>query len=502
LRDSSRGAGGHDLLRAPLLGAFLRWRHARSVLQLVLLAVAILVVTDGIWGPQLAPKNMAGILPWIHWRGLVALALLVAGNLFCMACPFMLPRRLAKRFLPADGHWPRALRTKWMAIALLFLFLWAYEAFNLWASPWVTAWLTLAYFATAFAVDGFFKGAPFCKYICPIGQFHFVNSMASPLEVAIRDPGVCASCKTRECIVGVWEKPRALGEGAPVETKALRTHERGRLLQNGCELWLYQETKHGNMDCTFCMECIHACPYDNVGILTRAPAKELWEDPRRAGVGRLSQRPDLAAMALFLTFAAFMNGFGMVTPIYALEAWLGRALGTTSSPLIVGIIFLVGMILIPAVLVAATARASAFFSASGRTVVEEATRFAYALVPIGFGMWVAHYLFHFLVGGLAIIPATQEYLAELGFPFLGSPAWTLGPLVPESWLLPLELFLLELGFLASLVVALRIAEREVGPGPRALKAALPWGVLVVVLSVVGIWLLLQPMEMRGTLMAG
>jgi len=207
-------------------------------------------------------------------------------------------------------------------------------------------------------------------------------------------------------------------------------------------------------------------------------------------------------MALFLTFAAFMNGFGMVTPIYALEAWLGRALGTTSSPLIVGIIFLVGMILIPAVLVAATARASAFFSASNRTVVEEATRFAYALVPVGFGMWVAHYLFHFLVGGLAIIPATQEYLAELGFPFLGSPAWTFGPLVPESWLLPLELFLLELGFLASLVVALRIAEREVGRGPRALKAALPWGVLVAVLSLVGIWLLLQPMEMRGTLMAG
>src|SRR5680860_257988 len=145
-----RTHGGRDLLKAPILGAFLRWRHARTVLQLFLLAVAVLVVTDGFWGPQLAPKNMAGILPWIHWRGFVALALLVAGNLFCMACPFMLPRRLAKRFMPAARHWPRALRSKWMAIALLFLFLWAYEGFNLWASPWITAWLTLAYFAAAF----------------------------------------------------------------------------------------------------------------------------------------------------------------------------------------------------------------------------------------------------------------------------------------------------------------------------------------------------------------
>jgi len=336
----------------------------------------------------------------------------------------------------------------------------------------------------------------------PIGQFHFVNSMASPLEVAIRDADVCASCKTRECIVGVWEKPRALIEGAPEDSKALRTHERGKLLQNGCELWLYQETKWGNMDCTFCMECIHACPYDNVGILTRAPAKELWEDPRRAGIGRLSQRPDVAALAIFLTFAAFMNGFGMVTPIYALEGWLGRAMGTTSGPLVLALIFGVGMILMPFLLVSAAAKASAALSGSGRTILEEATRYAYALVPVGFGMWVAHYLFHFLVGGLAIVPATQEYLADLGVPLLGSPAWTLGPLVPESWLLPLELLFLEMGLLASLVVAVRIAQREVGEGPRALRGALPWGILALTLSVVGIWLLLQPMEMRGTLMAG
>ena len=38
---------------------------------------------------------------------------------------------------------------------------------------------------------------------------------------------------------------------------------------------------------------------------------------------RFSRRPDLAALALFLTFAAFMNALGMVTPVYALEAWLG-----------------------------------------------------------------------------------------------------------------------------------------------------------------------------------
>jgi polyferredoxin len=501
---------GRDLLKTPLLGPFLRWRHARSALQLLLLGAAALVIIDGLFGPQLAPKNLAGILPWVHWRGFVALALLVAGNLFCMACPFMLPRRLAKRILPARGHWPRALRTKWLALILLFLFFWAYEAFDLWASPWLTAWLALAYFLAAFAIDGFFRGAAFCKYLCPIGHFHFVNSAVSPLEVAIRDAEVCAGCRTRECITGVYETSRAppssapAGAGAPAPSagKALRMEDRGRLLQNGCELWLYQETKFGNMDCTFCMECIHACPHDNIGILSRPPARELWEDPRRAGIGRFSQRPDLAALALFLTFAAFMNAFGMVSPVYAVEAWLGEVLGISSGPVLVGILFGAGMVVLPAVLVLAASKTSAALSRSGRSVVEESTRYGFALVPVGFGMWVAHYLYHFLIGGLAIIPATQEYLADLGFPLLAPPAWTLGPMVPDSWLLPLELLFLELGLLVSLVVAYRIAEREVGSGPRAVRAAIPWGFLAAALSVAGIWLLLQPMEMRGTTMGG
>lgn len=493
-----RGPEFRDLLRAPLLGHFLRWRHSRSVLQVLFLGIALLVIADGFWGPQLAPKNLAGVLPWVHWRGFVALALLVAGNLFCMACPFMLPRRLAKKLLPARKHWPKALRTKWLALILLFLFLWAYEAFNLWASPLLTAWLALAYFAAAFVIDGFFRGAAFCKHVCPIGQFHFVNSMVSPLEVAIRAPDVCASCRTRDCIVGRYQEPRGLDQGM----EALRPHQRGALLQNGCELWLYQETKVGNMDCTFCMECIHACPHDNVGILTRLPAKELWEDPQRAGVGRFSHRPDLAALALFLTFAAFINAFGMVTPVYALEAWMGRTLGISSEPFIVGLLFLAGMLLIPALLVAAVAKASSGLSGSGRTVFQEATRYGYALVPLGFGMWMAHYLYHFLIGGLAIVPVAQEYLAFFGFSFGGAPAWALGPLVPGSMLLPIELFFLELGLLVSLVVLFRIAVREVGPGTAARKAFAPWSLLALLLSAAGVWLLFQPMEMRGTLMGG
>ena len=163
--------------------------------------------------------NLAGVLPWIHWRGFVVLGLLAAGNLFCMACPFTLPRTLARRWLPQGWRWPRRLRSKWLAVVLLVLFLWAYEAFTLWDSPWWTAWIALGYFVAAFVVDGFFRGGAFCKYLCPIGQFNFVQSLVSPLEVRVRDPDVCAACRTRDCIRGRPPHPNPPPQGGREQDK-------------------------------------------------------------------------------------------------------------------------------------------------------------------------------------------------------------------------------------------------------------------------------------------
>ena len=139
-------------------------------------------------------------------------ALLVAGNLFCMACPFMLPRRFGRyvreRFLGGGRQVPRALRNKWLAVALIVVFFYVYEQFSLWASPWLTAWVAIGYFLTAFVVDTWFEGAAFCKYVCPLGQFNFFSSLVSPLEIKVREQDVCAACRTKDCILG--EKGRTL----------------------------------------------------------------------------------------------------------------------------------------------------------------------------------------------------------------------------------------------------------------------------------------------------
>src|SRR5262249_28841137 len=148
-----------DLLLVPVIGPLLRWRHVRTFVQLPLLLLSVIMVLHGLFGPTLAPKNLATTLTWLHFRGLLVLVLLCAGNFFCLACPFMLVRDAARRFFRPVLAWPRPLRNKWLSVGLFILILFLYELFDLWSSPWWTAWLIISYFVLALVIDGFFKHA-------------------------------------------------------------------------------------------------------------------------------------------------------------------------------------------------------------------------------------------------------------------------------------------------------------------------------------------------------
>lgn len=461
-----------DLLTVPIIGPFLRWHYGRRVLQLVLLALAVAVILDGLRGPPMAPMNLAGVLPWTYWRGALVLGLLAVGNLFCMACPFMLVREAAKRLLPARLAWPRWLRAKWLAAALLVLYLWAYEVYALWDSPWWTASIALGYFAAAFAVDGLFRGASFCKYVCPIGQFQFVQSLVSPLTVRPHRADTCRACTTHDCI-------------------------RGNPRQRGCELELFQPEKRGNLDCTFCLDCVAACPHDNLGILAAAPFRELARDPYRSSVRRLSERPDIAALALIVVFGAFANAAAMVEPVLAGERGLAARLGLASPQTIVTAGLALALLLVPAVVVAAAAWAARRLADDPAPLRVLACRFAYALVPLGLGMWTAHFLFHCLTGAPALRPLVQRVAADLGTPVLGVPAWSMSAAASPEWLTALQLVFLDAGLLASLYAGWRIAVQSRGRGRRALALLAPWTPVIAGLWVTGVWIVFQPMQMRG-----
>ncbi|MCH2153532.1 MAG: cytochrome c oxidase assembly protein [Phycisphaerales bacterium] len=464
-----------DLLRAGKFGRTIRHPLFRRSMQMLMLLLAIAIILDGLLGPEISPMNLAGVLPWIHWRGLVVLALLIAGNLFCFACPFMLPRELAKKLGGGRLRWPRLLRSKWLAVVLLVIFLWAYEAFSLWDTPWWTAWIVLTYFALAMAIDGFFRGASFCKYICPIGQFHFVQSMVSPLEVRVRDTQTCQTCTTYDCI-------------------------RGNDQQRGCELDLFVPRKVGGLDCTWCLDCVHACPHDNVGILTRAGEPELLNDGWRSSLRRLSSRWDIAALVAVLVFGAFANAMGMVGPILQWQDELAIRMGLDSSWWITSISLLAGIVLVPLLLLPLIATASHSLARTSATFKQLTIRYTLTLVPIGFAMWLVHMLFHLFTSWGTVIPSIQRASLDLGFTSLGEPAWALSCCGPApSWLLPLELLILDVGLVVTLWLQYRLSGRLTTNLRREVAALLPWAILTMALWALAVWIIFQPMEMRGTM---
>jgi len=476
-----------DLLRVAVIGRLLQWKHSRAVLGIPLLLASMAMILHGLLGPTISPKNLATVLTWVHFRGALVLVLLIAGNFFCMACPFMAARNALLRFVHPRFNWPRRLRNKWVAIALFGFLLFAYELFGLWSSPFLTAWIIAGYFGAVLAIDGLFKHATFCKYVCPLGQFNFIASTVSPLEVAVRDQGVCAECRTKDCI-----------RGRQASVPNVRAAELV-VLQRGCELALFLPTKKGNMDCTFCLDCVHACPHDNIGILGRLPATELMTDPRRSGVGFFSRRKDIAALALVFCFGALMNAFGMVSPAYAVESWFGRVLHIQNHASLLGIVFALFIVIEPAILLGGAAWLVRAWAGVSRAWLPLVLRYSYALVPLGFGMWLAHYGFHFFTGLYTIIPVTQNALGSLGWRVLGEPQWMLVGL-PKVVVEPLEFGFLLLGLIGSLLITWRLAEDDAGE--RKVRAFAAWAMVSILLFVASIWLMTQPMDMRATMMAG
>jgi hypothetical protein len=474
-----------NILRAPLVGRFLRWHYARPLVQSMLLLVTVAVVWHGLFGPQLAPRNLATVLTSIHWRGFLIVAIVAAGNLFCTGCPMVLARDVTRRLVHPALRWPRWLRGKWLGIVLLVVVLFAYELFDLWSQPRATAWLVLGYFGLAIAIDTIFKGASFCKHVCPIGQFNFAASTLSPAELRIVDRETCQSCRTSDCIKGRYG-PADAGHDV--------------LKQRGCELGLFLPMKVGNLDCTLCLDCVQACPHDNIALSTRTPGGELLERGRRSGIGRLAQRADLAVLAIVFTFASLVSAFAMTSPAYLVEQRLATTIGTHTEWPVLAIVFLGGLLVAPALLLWCAGTFTRLFAENRGTMRATVVAYAYALIPIGLGVWVAHYGFHLLTGVLTIVPVVQSATVDaFGHALLGGPLWGWAGLQPGA-VFPIQLGCVVLGAAGSMAMVQAISQRDQPSQP--MLASAPWLVVILLLTTTALWILSQPMEMRAVSVLG
>jgi ferredoxin len=317
-----------------------------------------------------------------------------------------------------------------------------------------------------------FAESPFCKYVCPLGAFNFVYATASPLQIRPRLASVCHDCQGKECVNGSATVP-------------------------GCGTELFVPTMQSNMDCTFCLDCARACPYDNVALSPRPPLEELTHD-------RWPVRWDLAFLVVALTFFGISNAFGMVSPVYAVHTWMAQTLGIESDALRLLLIFGVLNLLVPALVVFGGARLGLALShQSGQTPLQLASRYSPGFVPMGFGIWLAHYGFHFSIAGLTIVPVMQSFLLDHGLTWLGpQPAWGLSRVLPQTWIFPMQVIAVLGGFFVALYVLTRRALRPGTPPAVAFLELLPWAVVLMLITVASLSIFNLPMEMRGTFNIG
>jgi hypothetical protein len=246
---------------------------------------------------------------------------------------------------------------------------------------------------------------------------------------------------------------------------------------------------------------VHACPHDNIALATRLPGAELADPRRRSGIGRLVKRRDIAALAVLFAFGSLMNALGMIAPVRGFEAAISRTFEFTSEAPALAVLFVLMLIVAPLLLIGGGAAITRQLARDRtRSLAQIAVDYTYALVPFGFGMWLAHYLFHLLTGALTIVPVTQRAALDLlGRPALGQPLWMLTGMRP-GLVFPIQAGFILLGTMGSVAAAYQISERDYPDRPAAALAA--WLAVIASLAAAALWILLQPMEMRGVGLLG
>jgi hypothetical protein len=195
----------------------------------------------------------------------------------------------------------------------------------------------------------------------------------------------------------------------------------------------------------------------------------------------------------------------MTPPVYGLERWLASLLQTKSEGVVLGLLFLSLTLILPLLLIVGAAWLNRLMVSADRqrSVHHLIMRYAYSFVPLGFGIWAAHYLFHLLVGPMTIVPAVQQFFAAtVALPIFGQADWQLAGLWTPSLagVQTVQMIAMAGGTVGALVVGWKAARRAHTVQSQAWLEVLPWFVILLGLAMSAAYIFLLPMEMRGNVL--
>jgi polyferredoxin len=462
-----------NLLRVQWLRRILTSRAFQPSLQIPLLALMGVVVLLGFYDVQDGGKNLATKLTWTIWWAGIIFTFVLAGRVWCLACPFGALNEWTSRLAAPLRRLPKSFRNLWWATGMFVLLTWADEQLGVVRSPLVTAWIVLFFAAAAVAVGLFYERRSFCRHLCPIGGLIGIYSMTAPLELRAKSSGVCAGDPDKSCYRGGPES-------------------------HGCPMFEFPASMDRNNYCNLCGECVTACVQDNLILRFRALGKDLWASGRRV-LDEAYLAVALVGITLLVTAQMLTAWSGWTWALSgALPQWVRASfkpvtyLGLVESAILLG----GSLVIVPILVLAAAAVGDRLAGESGLGVRRTFVLFSYMFIPVGLAVHLAHNLSHLLLEGGGIVPVVQRVVSVYTPWSLGEPDWQRAPLAPEAVIAVLQVAIIVGFFVLSLIAGHRLSAGAYSDPRAASRALLPMAVLSCLFTVAAIVLLNQPMGMR------
>ena len=451
---------GRDLLRVPLLGGFLRWRHFNTLLLAPTLLIFALIIVAGLFGEQ-STGNPAILLTWILWWPAVIFTFFLVGRIWCTICPFGYMGDVAQKVATWKRKAPRILKNMWWRLALFLALTWVTTLFALDKAPRGTAYLALALTSGAVVLALIYEKRVFCRYVCPVGGVFGLYSMTAPVHLAVKDKHVCQTeCQGKDCA-------------------------------HACDWFQFPAAMDRGAECNLCLDCVRACPHDNLALNTRPFAGELVQfQPHRKSLDEATTVAAILGVSLLQT-AVMLNAW---------QSWqerLAAILHIPPGPVLYTVVFLGFGVLLPLLLLGFISYLGTRGAVSRPDVFSALRTYAYAFLPLGLGLHAAHNFHHLFGEGGALWQGLQVSFAR----YTGWGADAVASMAPPTPMNPNALYFLQwLALIGGLYLAYRVSTRLVaryasGSG-KAFRMVLPILLFAVAYTVLNVLILAAPMAHR------
>lgn len=474
---AARQTDRFDLLRIRWISAAAQSRVFRFSLRAVVAALFVVIIAAGLFGNQNPALNIAPILTWTVWWGMLIVLILFAGKAWCYVCPWDAMAEWTEKLafwrktndgLGAGLKWPRVVRNVLIATILFVGLTWIELGFGVTMRPRVTAYLAIAMLLMAVVSALLFDRKSFCRYGCLVGRVSGLYALFASVEVRARSATACTKCRSKECVTG--------SDNA-----------------YGCPTFLYPGKLDTNTYCIQCMECVQACPHDNLAVNLRPWGADLVQEGK--------PRTDEAYLALLMLAITGFHGLTMTPAWQQLidairsESGVGRILGFSAGMTLL----MLGPIALYAVLVALSMQLGRGTWLKPQRYHDYFIRYAYALLPIALFYHIAHNMEHLLMEGPKVLAMMSDPFGW-GWNFFGTAGWVIPPIISLDKLWIIQVFLVLVGHVYSLWIAQKTSMRLFGSSRAAFRSQLPMLAAMIAFSVFSLWLLKQPMEMRTSAM--